>query len=74
MKKKNLENFIELKNTGFKYKLIGVITHLGESGIGGHFIAGNRSIISDLFIGLNYNITQCENCSIKSYNFETYFF
>jgi ubiquitin C-terminal hydrolase len=38
------------------------------------FIAGNMSIISDLFIGLNYNITQCGNCSIKSYNFETYFF
>ena len=35
----NLYNFIENKNSGFKYKLIGVITHIGENGMGGHFIA-----------------------------------
>ena len=35
----NLYNYIEYKDTGFKYKLIGVITHIGESGMGGHFIA-----------------------------------
>ena len=35
----DLYNYIEFKNTGFKYKLIGVITHIGESGMGGHFIA-----------------------------------
>ena len=38
------------------------------------FIIENMSIISDLFIAINYSITQCGNCSIKSYNFETYFF
>ena len=31
--------FIEKKETGYKYKLTGVITHLGESSMSGHFIA-----------------------------------
>ena len=35
----NLYNYIEIKETGVNYKLIGVITHLGESGMSGHFIA-----------------------------------
>ncbi len=35
----NLYNFIEKKDSGYNYKLIGVITRLGESGMGGHFIA-----------------------------------
>ena len=35
----NLYNYIEYKNTGYKYKLIGVITHIGESSMSGHFIA-----------------------------------
>ena len=35
----NLEKYIQFTNTGCKYKLIGVITHMGESGMGGHFIA-----------------------------------
>ena len=35
----NLSNYIEITNTGVNYKLIGVITHLGESGMSGHFIA-----------------------------------
>ena len=35
----NLFNYIQYNNTGFNYKLIGVITHIGESGMGGHFIA-----------------------------------
>ena len=42
----NLENFIEMRNTGCNYKLIGVITHLGESGMGGHFISYCRDPIS----------------------------
>ena len=37
--KLNLYNYIQDKNSGFMYKLIGVITHIGESGMGGHFIA-----------------------------------
>ena len=35
----NLANYIQFNNTGCNYKLIGVITHMGESGMGGHFIA-----------------------------------
>ena len=35
----NLSNYIEYNNTGCNYKLVGVITHMGESGMGGHFIA-----------------------------------
>jgi len=35
----NLYRFIEKKETGYKYKLTGVITHLGESSMSGHFIA-----------------------------------
>ena len=35
----NLYNYIELKDTGYNYELFGVITHIGESGMGGHFIA-----------------------------------
>ena len=42
----NLYNYILYKNTGYKYKLIGVITHLGESGMGGHFIAYCRDPIN----------------------------
>ena len=42
----NLDNYIEKKETGVNYKLIGVITHLGESGMGGHFIAFCKDPIS----------------------------
>ena len=35
----NLYRFIEKKETGYKYKLTGVITNLGESSMSGHFIA-----------------------------------
>ena len=35
----DLSNYIELQNTGTQYELFGVITHIGESGMGGHFIA-----------------------------------
>ena len=42
----NLENFVEHKETGCKYKLIGVITHLGGSDMSGHFIAYCKDPIS----------------------------
>ena len=35
----DISNYVEINNTGTLYKLIGVITHLGESGMSGHFIA-----------------------------------
>ena len=43
----NLEKYIEKKNTGVKYELFGVITHIGESGQGGHFIAYCRDPFSN---------------------------
>ena len=42
----NLFNYIQYNNTGCLYKLIGVITHYGESGMGGHFIAYCRDPIT----------------------------
>ena len=35
----NLSKYIENKESGYMYNLIGVITHLGESSMSGHFIA-----------------------------------
>ena len=49
----NLFNYIEYKNTGVKYKLIGVITHIGESGMGGHFIAYCKDPISQSWYKYN---------------------
>jgi len=43
----NLENFVEHKETGCRYKLIGVITHLGGSDMSGHFIAYCKDPISN---------------------------
>ena len=43
----NLFNYIEYNETGYKYKLIGVISHIGESGMGGHFIAYCRDPIKN---------------------------
>jgi ubiquitin C-terminal hydrolase len=42
----NLMNYVKMKNTGYQYKLIGVVTHMGESGASGHFIAYCKSPIS----------------------------
>ena len=38
---------MEHKEHGFKYKLIGVITHLGGSDMSGHFIAYCKDPISN---------------------------
>ena len=42
----NLFNYIQLKETGYNYQLIGVITHIGESSMSGHFIAYCKDPIS----------------------------
>ena len=39
----NLMNYIQLNNTGCNYELFGVITHIGTSDMGGHFIAYCKS-------------------------------
>ena len=43
----NLKNYIKRQDTGYNYKLIGVVTHMGESGASGHFIAYCKSPISN---------------------------
>ena len=42
----DLSNYIEQKDNGCMYQLIGVITHLGESSMSGHFIAYCRDPIN----------------------------
>ena len=49
----NLYNYIEYKDTGFNYKLIGVITHIGESSMSGHFIAYCRDPITEKWFKYN---------------------
>ena len=39
-----------------------------------NFIQNNASIISDLFYGINCNLTKCGGCGAQTYNFQTYFF
>ena len=57
----NLYNYIEMKNTGFNYKLIGVITHYGESSMSGHFIAYCRDPITSLWHKYNDSIVSDVN-------------
>ena len=62
----DLSNYIELKNTGVKYKLIGVITHIGESGMGGHFIAYCKDPISQSWNKYNDTIVS----EVQQQNFQ----
>ena len=39
-----------------------------------YFMGSYRSIISELFYGLNYNVTQCSLCGITLYNYQTFNF
>jgi ubiquitin C-terminal hydrolase len=41
----NLSQYFQLNNFGNVYNLIGVVTHMGESGASGHFIANAKSPI-----------------------------
>ena len=43
----NLQGYISMPETGCYYKLIGIITHIGESGMAGHFIAYCRNPINN---------------------------
>ena len=49
----DLSNFIELKDTGCYYELFGVITHIGESGMGGHFIAYCKDMWTQQWLKFN---------------------
>ena len=57
--------YIECNQTPNKYELIGVITHLGLSGPGGHFIAFCKDPIDEKWYRYNdEKITQAEKASI----------
>ena len=49
----NLSNYIELQNTGCLYELLGVVTHIGESGMSGHFIAYCKNIWNNQWLKYN---------------------
>ena len=63
----NLYNFIEHKETGYNYQLIGVITHLGGHGMDGHFIAYCKNPINNLWYQFNDSIVKEVNYA----NFKT---
>ena len=66
----NLFNYIEFNNTGFKYKLTGVITHIGESSMSGHFIAYCRDPITNLWYKYNDAIVnEVQNFQVEVINF-----
>ena len=52
----NLEKYVQMKNTGHNFKLIGVVTHMGESGASGHFIAYCKSPIDKEWYRYNDDI------------------
>ena len=49
----DLTNYVEGYNKRCKYNLIGVVTHMGESGASGHFIAYCKSPIDGLWYRYN---------------------
>ena len=49
----NLINYVYFQQTGFMFKLIGVVTHLGESDASGNFIAYSKSPIDDKWYKYN---------------------
>ena len=49
----NLKDYIELNDTGYEYELFGVITHIGESGMGGHFIAYCKEFWNNQWLKFN---------------------
>ena len=66
----DLTNYIEYKDTGCKYKLIGIITHIGESSMSGHFISYCRDPITEKWFKYNDAIiTEVNNFQNDVINF-----
>ena len=57
----NLSNYIELQDTGCQYELFGVITHIGESGMGGHFIAYCKEYWNNQWLKFNDSLVSPVN-------------
>ena len=49
----NLDKFVNDKNSNNKYELIAVLTHIGPSGMAGHFIAFCKSPVDDTWYCYN---------------------
>ena len=49
----DLTNFLEDKNSACQYELIGLVTHMGENGGSGHFIATCKSPIDGIWYQYN---------------------
>jgi len=56
----NIQKYVEEKNSNTNYELIGLITHLGESGMSGHFIAYCKSPVNNNWYC--YNDSQVTKC------------
>ena len=58
----NPSYYIEKKDLNLIYELVGVVSHLGESGMGGHFIAFCKHSIDNIWRCYNDSIvTQCQS-------------
>ena len=57
----NLTNYLEYKDQDNNYFLIGVVSHLGESGAGGHFIAFCRMSPQDSWYRYNDSMVSISN-------------
>ena len=58
----DISNFVNFDNKSRKYQLIGVITHLGESGASGHFIAHCKSPVDNEWYTYNDEfVSKCDN-------------
>ena len=55
-------NYIEFKSQNNNYELVGIVSHFGESGMGGHFIAFCKHSIDGKWRCYNDSIvTECQN-------------
>jgi ubiquitin C-terminal hydrolase len=58
----NASNFVDQKSQNDDYELIGIVSHFGESGMGGHFIAFCKHFIDGKWRCYNDSIvTECPN-------------
>ena len=69
----------ELNKVSRDYKDINISLYNGDKDLEFQnfikdFAKNNCSIISDLFYAIKYDITQCDNCKVTSYNYQIYFF
>ncbi len=63
----DISNYVESNQTPNYYELYGVITHLGLSGPGGHFIAFSKSPIDDKWYRFNDDkVTEADTFSIHN--------